>query len=549
MKDLSQLDSSRYTEGADRYINFTEDFLNMRLAAVQELVLSEVANNQRTLVWGANGPGKSYITSALKVGFLFTNTDSIVLGTSGSYQQYEDTMWKPLKNMFEDTQEKYGLPGKLRGGNRPSLTLDNEWYAKIVSPRDPGELEGRHGSDVLVVIDEADKKYITKEHFSSAGSSITDMNDKMVAICNPPEDSDDVVARKKEDPRWNVVEISAFESHNALVDAGRIDDDHIEGLVDLITIADDWEAWNNRQWPLAEKHFPGDDWPGMAEIKPKVERNQIDRDEVCSWLAPGFDVAKEAHLRFDTLDKQWYIRRAGIIPPMGAAEHRPIEPEHVKESWDRNRPRDSTASPRAIGIDVARSSDKTVMIGEHNGELRVHYSKTGDNHETQKREVVDGTQNTPGLNSWPSPDVAVDKGYAPGFHDYVADQVPNVVDFMSGTKPTEPTRWYDKWAEALFHFGQWLENGGVISDPDIRQEALVAARVVSYEARSLNSRGRNGAEVYKATAKEEIKDELGHSPDFLDGSLMAIWRLRTNPAPSSVKSTWYDPYETGADAV
>ena len=84
-------------------------------------------------------------------------------------------MWRPLKDMFGDAQKKYGLPGQTKGGNRPMLELDDEWYAKIISPRDPGELEGRHNADVLVVIDEADKKPVTEEHFDSAGSSITDI--------------------------------------------------------------------------------------------------------------------------------------------------------------------------------------------------------------------------------------------------------------------------------------------------------------------------------------------------------------------------------------
>ena len=217
-------DPTAITKGKDRYARFAEDFIGLRLSEIQREVLETVAENQRTLIWGANGPGKSYITAALKLGFLYSNIDSIVLGTSGSYQQYEDTMWRPLKDMWDDLKEEYGLPGRDKGGNRPSIEIDNEWYAKIVSPRSPGELEGRHNADVLVVIDEADKKHVTEEHFDSAGSSITDLNDKMVAICNPPEDSNNVVAKKKESDRWKVIEISAFESHNAKIDAGLIND-------------------------------------------------------------------------------------------------------------------------------------------------------------------------------------------------------------------------------------------------------------------------------------------------------------------------------------
>jgi len=34
----------------------------------------------------------------------------------------------------------------------------------------------------------------------------------------------------------------------------------------------------------------------------------------------------------------------------------------------------------------------------------------------------------------------VDKGYAPGFHDYVNGRVPNGVGFQNGTKPVAMTR-------------------------------------------------------------------------------------------------------------
>jgi hypothetical protein len=525
-------------------VNFAEDFLDLRLSEEQKLVLRTVADNQRTLVWGANGPGKSFVTAVLKLGFLFTNPDSIALGTSGSFQQYEDTMWRPLTDMYSHSKEKYGLPGTDKGGNRPILEIDDEWYAKIVSPRDTGELEGRHGSDVLVIIDEADKKYVTDEHFDSAGSSITDLNDKMVAVCNPPKDESNVVAQKRDDPRWNVVTLSAFDSHNARVDAGLINEDRIEGMTDLITIASDWEAWNNRPWPLAEQEYPHGDWPGMPEIESKLNSGVLDRSDVTDWLAPGYNVAKEAHRRWDSLDQRWYVRRAGVIPPEGAAEHRPIETENVKGAWQRSNPAMTTHSPRSVGIDVARSGDKTVMFGEHDGVLEKHYSERGANHQEQRQDIVEGTATTPGLKEWAEPDVAVDKGYAPGFHDYVNERVPNVVDFQNGTVPTEPTRWYDKWAESLYHFGQWLDSGGVINDPELREEAMVAARVIKFTTRTLNSRGENGAEVFEATSKEKIKEELGHSPDHLDAALMAIWRVRTDPAPSSVSSTWYDPHST-----
>lgn len=48
------------------------------------------------------------------------------------------------------------------------------------------------------------------------------------------------------------------------------------------------------------------------------------------------------------------------MPPSGSAEHRPIEAADVSLAWDR-RPTSDADEPSAVGIDVARSGDRTVM--------------------------------------------------------------------------------------------------------------------------------------------------------------------------------------------
>lgn len=476
----SDIDPSKYTSGSDRYIRFAEDILDLQLADTQKRILEALADHRRVLVISANGVGKSYTVAIGKLAFLVTNIDAIVLGTSGSYSQFVDAAWRPLKSLHADAQQRVGLPGDTYDGGQPRLEIDSEWFAKVVSPRDPGDLEGRHANRMLVVIEEADKQYITREHFDSAGSSITDSNDRMLAVCNPPRDEADVVAQKLDSDRWHVIQFSSFESHNVQVDAGLLDAPKIPGLVDLDMLREDWNAWNDEPWP-------------------------------------GFEQARTAHDRRDDLDERWYRRRAGVIPPANASVHRPFTVADVEAAWERD-PQRTTATPQGSGIDVARSGDRTVLESIHGDALRVHYSEQGTDHTTQESILRDHLEDWP---DHPTPIDAVGEGSA--LADRLRQAFPDVIRFKAGSEASQSTDYRNCWAEGLAALGDWLRDAGSISNRRLREELLVAARTIEYDSRYLASRGSSGAEVLEATSKDHVTERLGRSPDLLDGAVMAAW--------------------------
>jgi len=479
----AEIDPSRYTEGLDRYVRFAEEVLNLRLSREQRRILHAVAEHERVLIQSGNGVGKSFGVAIAKLAFVATNLDSTVLGTSGSYSQYVDAVWRPMKTLHRDAKQRVGLPGECYDSGQPTLEIDDDWFAKVVSPRDPGDLEGRHAEAVLVVIEEADKAYIEAEHFDSAGSSVTDLNDRMIAICNPPRDETNVVADKAGSDRWHTIQFSTLDSHNVRVDAGELDDEKIAGLTDLDTVIEDWETWN------------GEPWPGLRVARRMSNPNV-------------------SEFRQD-LDERWYRRRAGVIPPAGAAEHRPIYTEDVEAAWERG-PREVSATPQGTGIDVARSGDRTVLESIHGDELRVHYSEQGTNHTVQEERLRDL------LEDWADHPALVDAvGEGSGLADNLQEAFPEVQRFRAGGEPSEASEYDDRWAEGLAALGQWLRDGGSIDDRRLREELLIAARAVSFDERHLASRGQDGADVLTATPKDAIKERLGRSPDHLDAALQA----------------------------
>lgn len=492
-----QADPSRYTEGPERYIRFAEDVLDLQLARTQKQILRALAEHRRVLVMSGNGVGKSYCVAIAKLAFLYTNIDSIVLGTSGSYSQFVDAAWRPLKQLHRDATRRVGLPGETYDGGQPRLEIEPEWFAKVVSPRDPGDLEGRHAASMLVVIEEADKAYITPEHFDSAGSSITSGEDRMLAVCNPPRDEANVVAQKLDSDRWHVIQFSSFESHNVRVDAGELDAPKIPGLVDLETIREDWEAWNDEPWP-------------------------------------GVDTARTAHDRRDDLDERWYRRRAGIIPPASAAVHRPFSVADVEAAWERE-PQTVTAVPQGSGVDVARSNDRTVLASVHGDAVRIHYSEQGTDHPTQEARLRSGHRRFEGLGEWPDHPGAIDAvGEGSGLGDRLEQAYPEMVRFKAGARASEETEYKDCWTEGLAALGEWLREGGSIDDRRLREELLVAARVVEYDERFMASHGRDGAEVLEASSKEDVQELLGRSPDLLDAAYMAVWAASGKASPVTV---------------
>ena len=468
--------------GPERYIAVATRFLDVDLTAVQRRIFRAVAENKRVYVQSGNGVGKSFTAAVLNLAFLARHPGSICLATSGTYSVLSDVLWKPLRKLYSRSE----LPGRALE-SPPRVELGEEWYFKALSPRNPSNLEGRHAEAIFVTLEEVDKPDITREHFDSAESMLTGPHDRILAVGNPPDDDSNVAAELRDSDRWHTVRFSSFDSHNVRVDAGTLDANRIPGLVGLETVTDDWENWNGEEWP-------------------------------------GLEAARTAHEERTDLDQRWYRRRAGVQPPAAAAAHRPFDVADVRAAVERAPPADAPSTPDAVGIDVARSGDRTVLAAVHGPDIRIHYSKQGTNHATQEsrlRTYLDGWTDGRGGETLP---VAVD---AVGEGSALADQLdaayPGVERFKSGSTAREATEYADCWTEALASLGRLLAADGVLNDRRLREELLAAARTVTFEERHLASRGDNGATVLSATSKDEIKASLGRSPDHLDAVGMAVW--------------------------
>lgn len=498
-----------YVSGEERYVRFAEDVLGVTLAEVQKQILRAVTQNKHLIIVSGNGVGKSFAVSVLNLAFLYTNPNSTALMTSGSYSQMEESTWKPMKSLLKQARNN-GVP--LNGETKeaqPRIEFSDspEHYFRCVSGRYPDNLEGRHNERVLVVVDEADKPDISMEHFDSAQSSITDDKDRMVVIGNPPREEGNSLYQLMNDPRWEVIQFSSFDSHNVQVDAGHVEGEKLPGLVDLKQIREDWESWNRSEFPGVEACM-----------------NLLERDE-----ATGILTAAEGEL-----DERFYRRRLGVIPADGSQSVRPFHTNDIssaENAWEAIEP-GADVDYDAYGVDVARGGgDRTVIVGitEERVDVLASVESPGDhsvNKRLVERHVGDDT----------SVPVIID---AIGEGSGVADQLSrtyNVTRFKASEKASQRDKYHDKRTEALKEFGLWLDEGALEPQSELATECRAAARHIELTEKSLR-----GGVTWTATSKSDLKksDSLGRSPDLLDAATLAAWGLHIEQAGEQAGFSFY----------
>lgn len=485
-----------------------EDYLGITVAGAQAEICRAVAQHKQVLVVTANGLGKSYILAAITIVWLLIRYPAVSFATSGTERKMKRTYCKPVESLHGNA--RVPLPGEYKSRpERIEIEGEPEHFFEASSPRDAGELEGVHGAYTLAIIEEADKGAVDEDVVDAMRSLASDDRDRLIAIANPPEDETNSIFPYIDDhPKWEVLRFSTFDAHNVQVEIGNTDGELIDGIATTAKLRDDWEEYN------------GSEWPGIEEAR-RVSAPRLDEDG-----NPVFqdDERLEPNPDFRTdLSKRWYRRRAGVMPPDGASVHRPFGLTDVRDAWGRGEvidddPGFELPAPTGSAIDVARESDQTVLATVHGDVIEIHYAERGTNH------IEQGDDLEAELRKLQQHPIAVDFiGHGSAIHDQLDAALPDVGKFEAGSKATQETEYYDKWSEGMALLGDFLDDGGVIRHRQLRKEMFAAAREVEFEEKFYASRGDEGSEVLKLSSKDDIKDRLEHSPDYLDAAMMAVW--------------------------
>lgn len=490
--------------GRDRYVDWIDDYLGVLLTEVQKEIIYTIQDNQRVLIVSGNGVGKTYTLACFSLAYLFVNYPTSVLATSGTYQKLRRTYCRPVNNLHSNATVP--LPGEYLRSNPPRIRIPDEpevfWEASSSSA---GELEGVHNEYTLAIVEEADKAGVTPKMFDSLSSLLTDANDKLVAVANPPRSESNIVYKKMEDPNWVVVQPSSFDAHNVQLEMNHPDpyehdadgeivteeatgnpklkrsvkDQMIPEMVTLSQIRKDWNTWNNEPWPGAE-----------------AAMHTADRDD---------------------LDVRWYRRRLGVIPPKESQAVRPFTVEDVETAFDRDVTETPTA-PAALGWDVARgageSADYNALAGVFGDEVRIlDYWRLGDHVENEQRvrSLIDES-------AWRAPLLIDAVGEGSGAADRVSRWYPATERFNASGRAIEEQRHGNRYTEGLIALGEVLREGGSFESTRLREELMAAARSIE-----LSERYHAGTDTtrFHASSKDSVRERIGRSPDLLDAAVMA----------------------------
>jgi len=276
---------------------------------------------------------------------------------------------------------------------------------------------------------------------------------------------------------------------------------------------EDWQEYHDEPWPGIESVINISSPFLDAQGRPTVREYEA--------------IEENDAFRAD-LHQKWYKRRVGISPPEDSESWRPWSIGDVEAAYQRD-VGNVRITPEAVGIDVARKVDETVMIGLHDQQAQVEYVSQ-ESHDVQRRELVDFMQ---GKDIHEKTVDAIGKGEP--IADELNSRFPEVYHFGNNEVAVDEDNYRYKWDEGLQLIGEWLRDGGSFSDQKLYEELKVGASVLEFEERSLASRG---GKIIQATPKDELKDALGRSPDRLDALLMCIWGKQTEASGQNVPLAW-----------
>lgn len=146
----------------------------------QREVLRLVRDHPRVAVPSGHSCGKTYL-AAVVFWWLFSSRVSKVLTTAPTERQVDDLLWSEIRKLHRTARVPLGcepFPRKSR------IHVSEEHFALGLATTEPERIQGYHGSDVLIVLDEAGgiaPPIWDAVEFVASGGDV-----RILAIGNPP---------------------------------------------------------------------------------------------------------------------------------------------------------------------------------------------------------------------------------------------------------------------------------------------------------------------------------------------------------------------------
>lgn len=445
-----------------------ENVLGDTLWDKQKEICRAIVSNERVAVPASFGVGKTFLAARIALWFLYNFKGAKVITTAPTSRQVKDLLWSELRTAHSRAKVKLGGdPLQL------SLKLNDDQFAVGFSTEDQNMdmFTGYHSPNQMVIFDQAGG--LGKTFWEAAEGLMTSENCRWLAISNTAI-SDCPLAdicmpeRKSKYGDWKIIPITAEESPNVV--AGR---NIFPGLV-----AYDWVKKRRKAWgeddPLYKIFVKGQFVPSVQMVVlpyqfllDAYETSGAIDDEA---LEIGLDVARSG------LDSTvWFVRCGSVALEM----------------------------KRVTGNDTMQVAGETI---KYIGELERRYRMPV---RVIKIDII---------------------GIGAGVYDRLAEQELPVMPINNAEVKVviDKERFSNVRAEMAWAFRKRLET------KQVNLKRLEAKEPELFE----NLKGDLQITKYKITSagkiliqpKEEIKKELGRSPDYWDAAIMSYEEPGGGPA-------------------
>lgn len=216
----------------------------------------------------------------------------------------------------------------------------------------------------------------------------------------------------------------------------------------------------------------------------------------------------------------------GEFPP--SSMNALIGPEEVKEAMKRfYRPQEYQYSAKILGIDVARGGADSSVIFERQGLVL---------HPPLQYRNIDGTQGA-GITARRWQEREADACFIDDTGGFGSSWLDNLrrlgfapIGIHFSEKSSSP-RYFNKRAEMMFEFVEWIKAGGALPECP---ELLAALTQTTYTFKG---------DKLIIEPKEVIKEKLGYSPDHMDSAILTFAQpvLKNTMTHNSRHTVSYDP--------
>jgi hypothetical protein len=491
--DEMKVRSEQFGRYFDDVSSYAYDFFGINFWRKQQEIADALKHKNFVCVRSAHSTGKSYLLGILINFYFDTMYPLIGIGTAPTKALVSSVMFAYARQFR--AQNLITLGDYWAGPIAPKLVTNEGHYFEGIVTSDPTSVQGRHGENVVLLLDEA--VGIPPEMFESLESLMVGDYVKVLAIYNPTDPSS-YVAQLEKSAGWHTITMSAYDHPNIWTGVERM--------------MDGKKATDNLP-------FPGAINLTRFEQLLKQWSFRIDKSE----YNPARDIILPSSMMFRELEyyRPGPIASARLLGRWSEVSMNAIFTDFVVDNASYNILNVSFDEPVTIGVDVARyGSDFSAFCVRQGGRVLELFEINGLDTVAVTGKAIELARKYSEKHEVPAQaiDIAVDAiGLGAGVYDNLMSAGYNAHDINVSERAWNAESYGNLRSELWFEVYNMFLSGGVSighikSSTSLDLKKQLVAPLFTYD-----KIGRRMVEP-----KDDTKKRLDRSPDLADALMLSF---------------------------